>query len=56
MFFNWEIHSTKKEILGYTCQKAKVNYRSRYYTAYFTTSIAFETGPWKFYGLPGCIL
>lgn len=54
--FNWKLQNVKKEILGYNCQEAKVNYRGRNYTAYFTLEIPIETGPWKFYGLPGLIL
>lgn len=54
--FSWSINQNKKEILGYSCQEATTYYRGRDYTAYFTTDIPFQAGPWKFYGLPGLIL
>ena len=54
--FNWTIKDDYKIILGYNCQKAMLNYRGRNYTAYFTTEIPFNAGPWKFSGLPGTIL
>lgn len=54
--FNWQLHKEVKQVLGYKCQKATTNYRGRSYTAYFTTEIPINDGPWKFYGLPGLIL
>lgn len=54
--FEWKITSNKKTILGYNCQQANLNYRGRNYTAYFTSRIPYNTGPWKFCGLPGLIL
>lgn len=56
--FNWEIVNNKEpiSILGYDCQKAFTNFRGRTYTAYFTTDLPFNDGPYKFKGLPGLIL
>lgn len=54
--WNWELHAETKEISGFTCQKATIKFRGRNYTAWFTTDIPVQFGPWKFQGLPGLIL
>lgn len=54
--FNWIVHREKKNILGYTCQKATSTFRGRTWTAWFTNEIPVSDGPWKFCGLPGLIL
>lgn len=54
--FNWTLKEDFKEILGYNCQKAVMNYRGREYVGYFTTSLPYNNGPWKFANLPGMIL
>ena len=54
--FKWKLTNNKKEILGYNCQEAKINYGGRDYIAYFTTEIPIQNGPYKFHGLPGLIL
>lgn len=54
--FKWNIKDEYKNILGYNCQKAIVDFRGRNYVAYFTLEIPFNAGPWKFSGLPGTIL
>lgn len=53
--FNWTIQSKQKEILGFQCQSASMNFRGRKYEAWFATDLPIG-GPWKFDGLPGMIL
>lgn len=54
--FNWELKEVFKTIKGYKCQLASTNFRGRNYEAYFTREIPVNSGPFKFYGLPGLIL
>jgi len=54
--FQWELTDEKKNILGFSCQKAKTKYRCSEYTAWFTDSFSTSAGPWKLSGLPGLIL
>lgn len=55
-FFEWQISSDKKTILGYDCQKAITIYRGRTWEAWFTHDIPISEGPWLFCGLSGLIL
>ena len=54
--FNWVNHQATKLILGYNCRKATTNYQGRNYTAWYTSDIPINSGPYKFSGLPGLIL
>ncbi|AZQ64013.1 GLPGLI family protein [Flammeovirga pectinis] len=52
----WKLHSDKKIIANYRCQKATVGYAGREYEAWFTMDIPISEGPYKFTGLPGLIV
>jgi len=52
----WKILPDKQKIGEYTAQKATTDYLGRQWTAWFTTEIPFQDGPYKFYGLPGLIV
>ncbi len=53
--FNWSIQNNTKEILGFKCQLATMDFRGRKYEAWFTTDLPVG-GPYKYDGLPGMIL
>lgn len=52
----WHVSNEEDSVLGYNCHKAETEFRGRKYTAWFTTEIPIDGGPWKFGGLPGLIL
>ena len=52
----WKIHDETKVISNFICKKAVAIFRSKTYTAWFTTAIPGRFGPWKFNNLPGLIL
>jgi len=56
MQFNWQLSKEHKSILSYNCQKATCTFRGRNYTAWFTSEIPIQNGPYKFGGLPGLIM
>ena len=53
---DWSITDDTLTVLNYLCVKATTTFRGRNYSAWFTTDIPVNDGPWKLYGLPGLIL
>lgn len=54
--FDWKISSEQEKIGSYNTQKATTSFGGRKWTAWFTTDIPFQEGPYKFHGLPGLIV
>lgn len=52
----WKILPDKQKIGEYDAQKATTSFGGREWTAWFSTDIPFQDGPYKFYGLPGLIV
>lgn len=52
----WVLFDETKQIGEFVCQKATTSFRGRNYTAWFTSQIPVNLGPWKLNGLPGLIL
>lgn len=55
-YINWEYHPDTAIILSYLCNKATCEFRGRKWTAWFSSDIPINSGPWKLRGLPGLIL
>ena len=53
---SWKISAEKEKIGEFETQKAETTLYSRKWTAWFTTEIPIQDGPYKFYGLPGLIV
>ena len=52
----WEISDSTKNVIGYECVKASVDFHGRKWVAWFSPEIPISNGPWKLGGLPGLIL
>lgn len=52
----WTLADETQTILGHKCQKATCRFRGRDFVAWFAADVPIKGGPWKFGGLPGCIL
>jgi GLPGLI family protein len=50
---NWKILSETTKIGNYKVQKAETDFAGRKWTAWFTTDLPYQDGPYKFSGLPG---
>jgi GLPGLI family protein len=53
---NWKILSETTKIGEYKVQKAETDFGGRKWTAWFTTDLPYQDGPYKFGGLPGLIV
>ncbi|MDQ0783991.1 GLPGLI family protein [Chryseobacterium sp. W4I1] len=53
---NWKISSETTKIGDYKVQKATTDFAGRKWTAWFTTDLPYQDGPYKFGGLPGLIV
>ena len=53
---NWKIESETRKIGDYKVQKAETDFGGRKWTAWFTTDLPYQDGPYKFGGLPGLIV
>lgn len=53
---NWKISSETTKIGEYKVQKAEADFGGRKWTAWFTTDLPYQDGPYKFSGLPGLIV
>ncbi|WP_084175617.1 GLPGLI family protein [Chryseobacterium shigense] len=52
----WKILAEFNNILGYNVQKATTEFGGRKWIAWFSKEIPIQSGPYKFFGLPGLIL
>lgn len=53
---NWKIMPETTKIGEYKVQKAETDFGGRKWTAWFTTDLPYQDGPYKFGGLPGLIV
>jgi GLPGLI family protein len=53
---NWKMSSETTKIGEYKVQKATTDFGGRKWTAWFTTDLPYQDGPYKFGGLPGLIV
>lgn len=53
---DWKLEEETKTIEGFACQKATCELGGRTWVAWFSSEIPFNSGPYKFGGLPGLII
>ncbi|KMQ64873.1 hypothetical protein ACM46_11730 [Chryseobacterium angstadtii] len=53
---NWKILPEREKVGNFTAHKAVCNFAGRKWTAWFTTDLPIQDGPYKFHGLPGLIV
>lgn len=54
--FDWKISPDTQKIGEWKCQKATAYFGGRTWTAWFSSEIPLQDGPYKFHGLPGLIV
>ncbi|UMQ40691.1 GLPGLI family protein [Chryseobacterium sp. Y16C] len=54
--FDWKISNEKAKIGAYNAQKATTEFGGKKWTAWFSSELPFQDGPYKFSGLPGLIV
>lgn len=52
----WQVGEQTKDINGYQCQVAYLNFSGRHWVAWFALEVPISEGPYKFSGLPGLII
>ncbi|AKK74837.1 hypothetical protein HX13_16090 [Chryseobacterium sp. P1-3] len=53
---DWKISDEKAKIGAYNAQKATTEFAGKKWTAWFSSELPFQDGPYKFSGLPGLIV
>ncbi|WP_370899010.1 GLPGLI family protein [Chryseobacterium gossypii] len=53
---DWKISNEKAKIGAYNAQKATTEFAGKKWTAWFSSELPFQDGPYKFSGLPGLIV
>lgn len=54
--FDWILEDVTKQINGYSCKSATLDYGGRQWKAWYTLEVPISSGPYKFQGLPGLIV
>lgn len=54
--FKWQFQDSMTTIGKYSCRLAKTTYAGREWFAWYTSELPINVGPYKFNGLPGCIV
>lgn len=52
----WQMTTERTLFMGFTCQKASIQYKGQEYAAWFAPDLPYNAGPGDFRGLPGLIL
>ena len=53
---DWQLYDTTREIGGFLCKRATIDFGGRAYEVWYTLDIPTNIGPYKFHGLPGAVV